>query len=98
VLLDLIDLTYRRVMERRYGFHPRSPQELPPDLLPEMPVGRRPVRRRAAPHADQDEQEPAPRRAQGLTAYLPHVHPPGKLKKGQRRRLRVITRTERPTK
>jgi predicted PurR-regulated permease PerM len=98
VLLDVIDLAYRRVMERRYGFHPRSPQELPPDLLPEIPLGRRPVRRRSTPPTTPDEQEPAARRARHLTAYLPHVHSPSKLKKGQRRGLRIITRTEKPTK
>jgi hypothetical protein len=97
VLLDVIDLAYRRVMERRYGFHPRSPQDLPPDLLPDIPPPRPLLRRRAAPTASR-EPTPARQAERPLTRYLPHVPPAGTLKKGRRRGLRVVTRTERPGK
>lgn len=97
VLLDVIDLTYRRVMERRFGFHPRSPQDLPPDLLPDSPPSRPLLRRRAALTVPRDT-TPAQQAEPPLSRYLPHVPPAGTLKKGRRRGLRVVTRTERPSK
>ncbi|HWE60297.1 MAG TPA: AI-2E family transporter, partial [Chloroflexota bacterium] len=75
VILDSLDLVYRRVMERRYGFHPPTGAQLDaPDAPPVADAHPHETRRHADPrHAPGPA---APREAAGSTRYEPGLFPP----------------------